>query len=144
MTVSFLWDRMLIKTDDGTVNSLIAMFLWTGSANLSCFLLKTKVNHTKRAFKREIRRAIITPKKDYKSVHKRNCFSQANLKRGGGDKTTGTHTDSVWWRWRNRWALVEGTQRFLAQAHSRAQTHRTPRHKAMASDFNPVSSFDRW
>jgi len=43
MTNSFLplGDRKLIKTNYRSVNLLIVIFLWAGSANLSCFLFKT-------------------------------------------------------------------------------------------------------
>lgn len=61
MTNSFLplGDGMLIKTDDGPVNSLMALFLWSGSTDLSCFPFKTKkIWYTQRALK-GVKRALM-------------------------------------------------------------------------------------
>lgn len=61
VTNSFLplGDEMLIKTDYGPVNSLMVLFLWAGSTNLSCFPFKTKkIWYTKRALK-GVKRAVM-------------------------------------------------------------------------------------
>lgn len=61
VTNSFLplGDEMPIKTDYGPVNSLMVLFLWAGSTNLSCFPFKTKkIWYTKRALK-GVKRAVM-------------------------------------------------------------------------------------
>lgn len=61
MTNSFLplGDGTLIKTDYSPVNSLMALFLWAGSTDLSCFPFKTKkIWYTQRALK-GVKRALM-------------------------------------------------------------------------------------
>jgi len=124
MTNSFLplGDRKLIKTNYRCVNLLIVIFLWAGSANLSCFLFKTKkTEYTRKAFKRVQRlkwKAI--PRQDYKSVYNWHCFLKQMLKRGGRGKTSSAHMDRFWWR------RVSVAQSYLA------------------SDLNQVCSFYSW
>lgn len=61
MTNSFLplGHGTLIKTDYSPVNSLMALFLWVGSTDLSCFPFKTKkIWYTQRALK-GVKRALM-------------------------------------------------------------------------------------
>lgn len=103
MTNSFLplGDRMLIKTDYGSVNSLIAMFLWAGSTNLSCFLFKTKKTWPyKKSFKERVKRAVMEKAHHSKIIKVRKIVtaSLSKSQKGSSSKTTSSPM-SRFWRW---------------------------------------------
>lgn len=103
MTNSFLplGDRTLIKTDYRSVNSLIAMFLWAGSTDLSCFLSKTKKSWPyKKSFKERVKRAVMEKAHHSKiiKVRKTVTASVSKSQRGSSSKTTSSHM-SRFWRW---------------------------------------------